>query len=116
MKTSRIIFSLLALLFFTMTLGAQTAVVKVYPKHGLVVKKVNGPKLIVHKGVNYHYAQGVWYKARGKQFVVVPAPVGIRVKALPKGHRVVKVNRKKYYVYKGIHYKKRGRTYVVVNV
>ena len=96
--------------------GAQTKVVRVYPKHGTVVRTIHKPKVIVHKKTNFYFANGVWYKARGKRYVVCSAPVGVRVRTLPRGHRVVWRNGRKLYNYKGIWYKKSGRNFVVVTV
>ncbi len=95
---------------------AQRKVVKIYPKHGVVVTKINKPKLIVHKGAKYHFAEGVWYRTRGRKYVVCAAPLGIAIRTLPRGNKVVKVNGRKLYKYKGIWYQKKGRGYIVVNV
>lgn len=96
---------------------AQRKVVKVYPKHGTIVTKVHKPKIVVHNKVNFRFADGVWYKPKGKRFVVCAAPVGIRVRSLPRGRKLVKLkNGRKLYKYKGIWYKKKGLGYIVVNV
>ncbi|WP_435622752.1 DUF6515 family protein [Flagellimonas sp.] len=96
--------------------GAQTKVVRVYPKHGTVVTTIHRPKVVVHNKTNFYFADGIWYKARGRRYVVCAAPVGIRVRTLPRGHRVVWRNGRKLYSYKGIWYKKAGRNFVVVTV
>lgn len=98
------------------TAEAQRKVVRVYPNHGTVVTKVHQPKLVVHKKSNYYFADGVWYKARGRNYVVVRAPKGIKLRTLPRGNKVVVLNGRKLYKYKGIWYKKSGRGYIVVNV
>jgi len=116
MKTIKIILSILLLSLFTITTYAQRTVVKVYPKHGVVVKKIKNPRVVVHKGINYSFASGVWYKQKGNRFIVAKPPVGIRVKTLPSGYKLVKVRGRKYYAYKGVYYKKRGRKYIVVTV
>ena len=96
--------------------NAQRKVVRVYPKHGTVVTTVVKPKVVVHKKTNFYFADGVWYKANGRKYVVCAAPVGIKVRKLPRGNKVVVVNGRKLYKYKGIWYKKSGRNYIVVNV
>ncbi|MFK7814372.1 MAG: DUF6515 family protein [Maribacter sp.] len=108
--------------FFTMTLlgamlisNAQRKAVRVYPKHGTIVTTVVKPKVVIHKKTNFYFADGVWYKARGRKYVVVAAPVGLKVRKLPRGNKVVVVNGRKLYKYKGIWYKKSGRNYIVVN-
>ncbi|MFP2996490.1 DUF6515 family protein [Spongiivirga sp. MCCC 1A20706] len=116
MKTIKLVLGIVFIALFSLSLNAQRTVIKVYPKQGVVVKKVNNPKVIIHKGINYTIANGVWYKTRGSKFVVVRPPVGIRVKTLPIGYKIVKVRGKRYFTYKGIYYKKRGRKYTVVTV
>lgn len=110
---------LLVILFFlagsTATVYAQRTV-RVYPKYGTVVTTIHKPKIIVHKGVNFHFANGVWYKARGRKYVVCAAPVGIKVRHLPKGNKVVVYRGIKYHTYNGVYYKKKGKKYIVVNV
>ncbi|MEM8999257.1 MAG: DUF6515 family protein [Bacteroidota bacterium] len=98
------------------TAEAQRKVVRVYPKHGTVVTTIHQPRVVVHNKANFYFADGVWYRARGRNYVVCAAPVGIRVKHLPRTRTVVVVNGRKLYNYKGIWYKKSGRHYVVVNV
>ena len=96
---------------------AQRRVVKVYPKHGTVVTKVNKPKIVTHNKVNFHFSEGVWHKLQGKRFVVCAAPIGVQIRHLPKGRKVIKLrNGRKVYKYKGVYYKKKGRGYVVVTV
>lgn len=111
------ILAILAFLGTIFTIQAQTrTVVKIYPKQGTVVKTVSNPRVIVHKKTSFYYADGVWYKARGKRYVVTAAPRGIRVKTLPRGSKVVYRNGRRLYQYRGIWYKRSGNHYVVVNV
>jgi len=116
MKTLKLTFLMMALLGGTLMVQAQRTVVRVYPKHGTVVAKINKPRVVVHNRTNFYMADGVWYRARGRKYVVVGAPVGVRVRSLPRGNKVVVVNGRKLYKYKGIWYKKSGGNYVVVNV
>lgn len=116
MKTFKIMLLSIALLGAVVSTEAQRKVVRVYPKHGTVVTTISKPKVIVHKKQNFHFANGVWYKAKGRKFVVCAAPVGIRLRYLPRGNKVVVVKGRKLYKYKGIWYKKSGRHFVVVNV
>ncbi len=96
---------------------AQRKVAKAHPKHGTIVTKFHKPKIIVHNRINFHFADGVWHKPKGKKSVVCAAPAGVQVRHLPQGNKVVKLgNGRKAYKYKGVWYKKKGRTYVVVNV
>lgn len=116
MKNLKLIFLTIALAGGMLTVTAQRTVVRVYPKQGTVVTTIKKPKVFVHKRTNFYFADGVWYKARGRKYVVVGAPVGIKVRTLPRGNKVVVVNGRKLYKYKGVWYKKRGRSYVVVTV
>ncbi|NNL02210.1 MAG: hypothetical protein HKP39_08040, partial [Eudoraea sp.] len=86
--------SLKLLVITILLIGATSAVtaqrtVKVYPRHGTVVTKLYQPRLVVHKGVNFHFSNGVWYKTRGRKYVVCAAPLGIKVRKLPVGNKVV---------------------------
>lgn len=98
------------------SVNAQRRVVKVYPTLGTVVTTVHKPKIIVHKGTRFHFAKGVWYKARGKKFVVSAAPIGVVIKRLPRGYKVVRHNGRKIYQFKGIRYHKKRGGYIIVNV
>lgn len=116
MKNLKLIFLTMALIGGVFIAVAQRTVVRVYPKHGTIVTTVNKPKVFVHKRTNFYFADGVWYKARGRKYVVVGAPVGVKVRSLPIGNKVVVVNGRKLYTYKGVWYRKSGRKFIVVNV
>ena len=115
MKTMKTLMITMALLG-TIVASAQRTVVKVYPKHGTVVTTIHKPKVVVLNKTNFYFADGIWYKARGKRYVVCAAPRGIKVRRLPSARRVVVVNGRKLYKYRGVWYKKSGRHYVVVTV
>lgn len=116
MKNLKLILLTFVLLGSFLTINAQRTVVKVYPKRGTVVTTIKKPRVVVHKKTNYYIADGVWYKARGRKYVVVNAPVGIKIRTLPRGNKVVVVNGRKLYKYKGVWYKKSGRNFIVVHV
>lgn len=115
MKNFKILIVLIVL-FGTISASYAQRVVKVYPRHGTVVTKIYKPKVIVHHGVNYHFASGIWYKARGRKFVVCAAPRGVVVSQVPKGRKIVYINGKKHFKFKGIWYTKKGNGYMVVHV
>lgn len=109
------------LIVLTLILGgiqftSAQRVVKVYPRHGTVVTKVYHPRVVHHQGVRYHFSNGIWYRPMGPRFVVTAAPVGIKVRFLPRGYRIVRINGRKYYRYNGVIYKRSGRFYKVVYV
>ncbi|WP_420322935.1 DUF6515 family protein [Flagellimonas sp.] len=116
MKNLKTIVFAIAFLGTILAASAQRTVVRVYPKHGTVVTKVIKPKVVVHKKTNFYFADGIWYKARGKKYVVCAAPTGIKVRKLPKARSVVVVNGRKLYKYRGVWYKKRGKHFIVVTV
>ncbi|XLS27901.1 DUF6515 family protein [Flavobacteriaceae bacterium M23B6Z8] len=88
----------------------------ILPKKGVVVTRVNNPRLVVHRNVNYYHSAGVWYTKNRTGYVVVTPPAGIVVRSLPRGYRVKKIRGVRYYHYNGVYYKKTGRKYVVVKV
>lgn len=116
MKAFKTMLITIALLGSMVVVNAQRTVVRVYPKHGTVVTTISKPRVVVHKKTNFYFADGVWYKARGRKYVVCAAPVGITVKRLPRTRKVVVVNGRRLYKYRGVWYKRTGRHYVVVNV
>ncbi len=95
---------------------AQTKVVRTYPKLGTVVSTIHKPNVVVHKKTRFYFADGIWYKARGKKYIVATAPVGVKVRRLPNARKVVVINGKRLYKYRGVLYKKTGRNFVVVTV
>ena len=116
MKNVRNLIILFLILGSMAACGAQTKVVRVYPKHGTVVTTIKSPRVVVHKKTNFYFADGVWHKARGRRYVVCAAPAGVTLRTLPRGYKVVWRNGRKLYGYKGIWYKKSGRNFVVVTV
>ncbi|MEX0314393.1 MAG: hypothetical protein AB3N18_09470 [Allomuricauda sp.] len=75
MKNLKTILFAIAFLGTLVSVSAQRTVVKVYPKHGTVVTKITKPRVVVHKKTNFYFADGVWYKARGRSYVVCAAPM-----------------------------------------
>ena len=112
--------SLKILVITALVLGSLTSLqakeTKIHPRYGVVVTKVHHPRVVVHKGVNFYYAKGVWYKPYGRSYVVCRAPIGIRVNYIPRAYKVVRINGKKYYTYNGIWYTKKRGYYTVVRV
>ncbi|RDY61219.1 DUF6515 family protein [Flagellimonas nanhaiensis] len=116
MKALKTILVTIALVGSIVAASAQKTVVRIYPKHGTVVATISKPRVVVHKKTNFYVSDGIWYKARGRKYVVCAAPVGFKVRTLPRAHRVVYVKGRKFYKYRGVWYKKRGRNFVVVTV
>lgn len=94
----------------------QARDIRVSPKYGVVVTKVHRPSVVVHKGVIFYYAKGVWYKPYGRRYMVCRAPIGIRINYIPKGYKIVRAKGKKYYACNGIWYTKKRGFYTVVRI
>ncbi|MDH7447844.1 DUF6515 family protein [Aquimarina sp. 2201CG14-23] len=106
---------LLGLVLSTFMTSCATTV-RVRPANRVVVTKVHNPIVVVHNNVKYYRSEGVWYLKKNRKYVTTSAPVGVRVRVLPRGYKVVRVRGIKYYRYKGVYYKKTGRNYIIVNV
>ncbi len=75
------------------------------PRRGSVVKVTPGGAVVIkHRGTNYRYHNGIWYKPHGNRFVVWRPYRGLRVRVLPPKHRVVVVQNRTYYYYNGTYY------------
>jgi len=116
MKSLKTILIIVALVGSMTVAHAQRTVVRTYPAYGTVVTTINRPHLVIHKNKSFYYADGIWYKARGRRYVVCAAPNGVKVSVLPRGSKVVYVNGRRLYQYRGIWYKRTGRYYRVVTV
>lgn len=80
------------------------------PKYRSVVVNVPSGSIVVTRGINsYHYHGGVYYTKRDRGFVVVRPVGGIRIKALPVGHRLILTGKRKYYYYYGTFYTSVGQ-------
>ncbi|WP_160114822.1 DUF6515 family protein [Aquimarina sp. AU474] len=99
---------------FLTTSCATTVTVR--PARGVVVTKLNHPRVVVHNNVRYYKSRGVWYIKKNKSYRTVTVPVGVRVTTLPRGYKVVKIRGVKYFAHNGVYYKRSGRKYIVVNV
>ena len=79
--------------------------VRTIPRTAVVVKR---------NGLSYHYYNGLYYRYYGGKYVVVTAPLGVRVKVLPVGYRRIVVLGRPYFYYQGTYYIKVGSSYKVV--
>ncbi len=78
---------------------------KTAPKHAVVIS---------HKGARYHFHSGIFYKRKGKNYVIVKAPLGMQVKTLPKKCIHFQYKGRKYHYYYGTFYMKTKNTYTTV--
>lgn len=88
-----------------------------YPPRGLVVDALpRAPLVVPHRGANYYFHGGVWYRPSGPRFVVVMPPIGLTVSVLPPFYTTLWVGGVPYYYADGVYYNWRPaqRAYVVV--
>lgn len=65
-----------------------------------------GRYIVKHAGIPYHYSKEVFYKPMGSRYVVVRAPIGVRINALPRNYSRIVIRGKVYYYYYGTYYVK----------
>ena len=65
-------------------------------------------------GYNYYDSDGIYYKQENNKYRVVPAPIGHKVKVLPKGSLEFSLDGIKYYYYFGTYYTPQDGKYEVV--
>jgi hypothetical protein len=87
-----------------------------YPPHGYVFAALPPRfELVIHRGVHFYFADGVWYRPEGlSRFVVVAPPIGLVVPALPVYFTTVWVRGTPYYYANSVYYLRSPEGYVVV--
>lgn len=113
MRNLKIMFVLLTLFGSVISTKAN-----VKPENVILTKVVIAkeyPNVFFHKGKRFHFRSGQWYVKKGRRFVAVRPPVGIKVRHLPRSNKVVYIKGRKLYKYKGLWYKKKARDFVVVH-
>ncbi|MFA8451839.1 MAG: DUF6515 family protein [Bacteroidales bacterium] len=98
------------------------------PTHTTVVRKpvavVRTPRVVTaypggavavtYGGIGFRCYRGVYYKPVAAGYVIVPAPIGLRVKVLPPVYRTFVVAGRTYYYHHGAYYVRFLRGYKVV--
>ncbi|MBV8909866.1 MAG: hypothetical protein JOZ89_03800 [Gammaproteobacteria bacterium] len=81
-----------------------------YSNRGVVVRNVpgGGSWVAARAGGRYYYSGGVWYAARGPEFIVVGPPIGVFVPVLPPFYTTVWVGGMPYYYANDAYYVWRG--------
>lgn len=115
MKSLKSLF-VITLLMGGFAIGQANTTLTPQLKIGVVVTSIHKPKIYVHKGVRFHYSNGIWYRTSGRRYVVSAAPVGVVVRTLPRGRKIVRINGRKYYRYNGVYYQKRKGGFIVVRI
>lgn len=78
---------------------------RVYPNRGLFVRALPRAHYeVVHGGVHYFFAGGVWYAPRGIGWVVVAPPFGVYVPVLPSFYTTLWVGGVPYYYADDVYY------------
>ena len=87
------------------------------PRWGANVKSIHTKStLLRYNNRNFYFHSGIYYQKVNKQYKVVRAPIGLRVKVLPKAAKKVFVNWRPYYYYYGTFYvKAKDGTYETVD-
>jgi hypothetical protein len=86
-------------------------------KYGREVKVLPRSHRVVRAGkMNYHYANGFYYRPKGPHWVSVRPPLGIVVAALTAAAVLVSVSGVHYYLSEGVYYRKIPAGYEVVEV
>lgn len=77
------------------------------PHWGYTYRAVpRGTFIYPHAGVQYCYYNGIYYKPVGNKYVVIQAPLGIRLRTLPPGNIHFVINGRNYFYYYGTFYLK----------
>jgi hypothetical protein len=87
-----------------------------YPPRGFVVHSLPpGFVTIRHPAGELFFHEGIWYRRRGPDFVVVAPPAGVAIAALPPGFTTVWVGGVPYFYADDVYYVKRPDGYVVAD-
>lgn len=113
MKNLKLIFVSLVLLGSVYSAKAETTSAMEITTEFAVIK-AHTWNVFVHKGKKYHFRTGKWYVKRGRKYIQVRPPVGLAIRHLPHGNKIIHINGRKLFKYKGTWYKKKGRGYVII--
>jgi len=113
---------LVILMMAVLMISAQGVEAKYPPKtkqsHRTSYTNYNAPKMMIvnHQGHLFLFTSGTFYKRGYDEFFEVQAPIGARVKHLPRGAQQIHSPNGSLYKHKRVFYKRarRGRGYMVV--
>ena len=86
------------------------------PRYGIEVVLPLGATPLTFGDGSYYYRRGRYYRHISRSYVLVPAPVGAVVPALPEAHRTIVIDGITYHEYDGVYYKGGPAGYTVVPV
>ncbi len=69
---------------------------------------------IRHRGVEYRYHAGIYYRHMGDDYSVVLPPPGLIIHSLPSHPDTLFFDAETYYVVEGVYYQRSGNNYVIV--
>lgn len=76
-----------------------------YPRHGANPPIAHrGNWFALHRGINYYFSAGIWYRPLGPRLVVVAPPIGLVVPVPPPYAITVWVDGLTYYYAGGVYY------------
>lgn len=81
---------------------------------GVIRHLPRGHRRLVIGGHVYYVHRGVYYRAHGGGWVVVPSPGGVSLRVLPRGASLISVGGKKYHYHDGLYYLWHKGEYVAV--
>lgn len=106
MKAKIVLILMIVLSGASMSVSAQHR----HNNHVKVVRTVPGhPRVIAYHGVNYHYADGRYYRpVRGGYERLAAPPIGFNIDFVPKGYKVRTHKGARYYYRGNVYYREVG--------
>lgn len=78
---------------------------KEYSAQGQFVRRIpKGAEKFKMAGKPFYMYEGIFYKPERKGYVIIPPPIGLRVKYVPRGARHLQIDRLDYYEINGTYY------------
>jgi len=77
-----------------------------YPRHGYRVKSLpHGYYRVPHRGLDYFFYEGIWYRSSGIEFYVSAPPIGVIIPVLPSFYTTIQIGGIPYYYADGTYYR-----------
>ena len=85
-----------------------------YPTPGYVVRTLPPQRIVaVHRGAHFYFFDGAWFRADGRYFIAVAAPIGIAIHVLPRFYTRLWIGGVPYYYANSVYYVQSPQGYVV---
>ncbi|MCG6534513.1 MAG: DUF6515 family protein [Syntrophales bacterium LBB04] len=86
-----------------------------YPARGQVIEVLpSGHRMVVFGRDRFYFFDGVWYRSKGRRFLVVAPPIGLAVPFLPPFYTTIMVGGVPHYYANEVYYAAASGGYVVV--